>query len=220
MRKNIQIEEQFNKISCRDYGKLYLAQGDVTSLEIEADQELLSDIIAEVQGDTLVLGLDSDWFGGFGKVLKSMFDGTDRKVSYYLTVPDIDKLSISGNINLTCEQFKSDDLTIKVSGLGHITMSQLECDALEVLISGRGEFAAAGRADHQSVRISGSGEYETPNLSSQSMRIVISGQGNATVRVSEHLDINISGLGQVNYYGHPKLHQVISGLGKSKRLND
>ncbi len=220
MRKEIQITENFSKISCRDFGHLYLTQGDTTSLVIEADQELLSEIIAEVQGDALVLGLDSDWFGGIGKVLKSMFDGTDRKVTYYLTVADIDKLSISGNINLECEQFKSENLTLRVSGLGHLSFTNLECDSLEVVISGRGEFAAAGRANHQSVRISGSAEYETPNLHSQSMRIVISGQGNATVRVSENLDINISGMGQVNYHGHPKLRQVISGLGKSKRLND
>lgn len=220
MRKDIQITEKFSKINCRDYGKLYLTQGDTTSLAVEAEQEILSELIAEVRGDTLVLGLDSDWFGGFGKVLKSMFDGTDRKVTYYLTVADIDKLSISGNINLECEQFKSEDLAFRVSGLGHLTFTHLECEALEVVISGRGEFTAAGRANHQSVRISGSAEYETPNLTSQSMRIVISGQGNATVRVSENLDINISGMGQVNYYGHPKLRQVISGLGKSKKLND
>ena len=220
MRKEIQITENFSKINCRDYGKLYLTQGDTTSLVIEADQELLSELIAEVRGDTLVLGLDSDWFGGIGKVLKSVFDGTDRKVTYYLTVADIDNLSISGNINLECEQFKSDSLTLRVSGLGHLAFTHLECDSLEVVISGRGEFTAAGRADHQSVRISGSGEYETPNLNSQSMRIVISGQGNAIVRVSENLDINISGMGQVNYHGHPKIRQVISGLGKSKRLND
>ncbi len=220
MRQEIQITENFSKISCRDYGKLFLTQGDTTFLAIEADQEILSEIIAEVRGDTLVMGFDSDWFGGIGKVLKSMFDGTDRKVIYYLTVPDIDKLSISGNINLECDQFKSENLTIRVSGLGYLTFTQLECESLEVIISGRGEFTAAGRADHQSVRISGSGEYEAPNLSSQSMRIVISGQGNATVSVSDNLDINISGLGQVNYHGHPKLRQVISGLGKSKRLND
>jgi hypothetical protein len=57
-------------------------------------------------------------------------------------------------------------------------------------------------------------------LASQTARIVIAGQGNATVRVAESLDITISGLGQVNYYGRPKLRQVISGLGKSKRLNN
>jgi len=162
MRKEIEIKENFTKISCRDFGHLHLSQGETTSLVIEADQELLSEIIAEVRGDTLELGLDSDWFGGFSKVIKSVFDGTDRKVTYHLTVADIDKVSISGKINLDCEQFASENLTVRVSGLGYITFSHLECDSLEVIISGRGEFTAAGRANHQSIRISGSGDTKHP----------------------------------------------------------
>jgi hypothetical protein len=220
MQKEIQLTEQFNKIRCRDYGTLILAQGETPSLLIEVDQELLSELIAEVRGDTLVLGLDEDWLGGIGKVITSMFNSADRKVTYYLTVPDLEKLTISGKINIECEQFKTNNLTLRVSGLGHLSFTHLDCDTLEIIISGRGEFSAAGRAEHQSVRISGSGDYEAPHLNSQSTRIVISGQGNATVRVAENLDITISGLGQVNYHGRPKLRQVISGLGKSKRLND
>lgn len=220
MQKEIQLEQNFNKIRVRDYGTLILTQGDAPSLMVDADQEVLSEIIAEVRGDTLVLGFDEDWLRGIGKVLTKLFNNTDRKVTYYLTVADIDKLTISGKINLECEQFKTEDLKLRVSGFGNLAFTHLDCDSLEVVISGRGEFAAAGRADHQAVRISGSGDYEAPNLDSQDIRIVISGQGNATVRVSDNLDITISGLGQVNYYGRPKLRQVISGLGKSKRLNE
>ena len=220
MQKEIHITEHFNKIRCRDYGTLILTQGETPSLVVEAHQELLSELIAEVRGDTLVLGLEEDWLGGIGKVITSIFNSTDRKVTYYLTVADLEKLTISGKINLECEQFETKNLTLRISGLGHLAFTHLDCDALEIIISGRGDFSAAGRADHQTIRISGSGDYEAPHLSSQSTRIVISGQGNATVRVAENLDITISGLGQVNYHGRPKLRQVISGLGKSKRLND
>lgn len=220
MKKEIQLTESFIKVRCKDYGKLVLTQGDQTSLVIEADEDILPELIAEVRGDTLVLGLEEDWFGQIGKVLTSIFNNTDRKVTYYLTVADLDKVTISGKISMKCEAFQTDALTLKVSGLGDLVFTRLDCNSLEVIISGRGEFAAAGRADHQMVRISGSGEYETPELASQTLRMVISGQGNATVRVEESLDITISGMGQVNYYGRPKLRQVISGLGKSKRLND
>lgn len=220
MEKVIQLTERFNKIRCKDFGTLILTQGDTPSLVIEADQELLSEIIAEVRGDTLVLSRDEDWLVGIGKVFTKIINSKDYKVIFHLTVPDIDKLTISGKIKLDCERFKTDDLTLRVSGLGYLAFTHLDCDNLEVVISGRGEFTAAGRADHQTVRISGSGDYEAPDLNSQSMRIVISGKGNATLRVSENLDITISGMGQVNYYGRPKLRQVISGLGKSKRLND
>ena len=173
-----------------------------------------------MRGDSLVLGLEDDWLGQMGKMVSSIFNSTDRKVIYHLTVADLDQISISGKIDLACQTFQTKMLALKVSGLGKLDFAHLDCDTLEVTISGRGEFMASGRADHQTVRISGSGEYEAPSLASQTVRIVISGQGNASLMVEDSLDITISGLGQVNYSGRPKLRQVITGLGKSKRLND
>ena len=220
MQKEFILEKPFIKVRCKDIGTLILTQGEQTSLFVEADDDLLSDLIVEVRGDTLVLGLEEDWFGQMGKVISSIFNDGDRKIIYHLTVADLDQIRFSGKMNLVCDAFKTDDLSLKISGLGKLQFSQLDCRSLETIISGRGEFFAAGRAEHQTIKISGSGEYEAPQLASQIVQIVISGQGNATLQVEESLSITISGLGQVNYIGRPKLRQVISGLGKSKRLND
>lgn len=220
MQKEFILEKPFNKVRCKDIGTLILTQGDQPSLFVEADDDLLSELIVEVRGDSLVLGLEEDWFGQMGKVISSIFNNSDRKITYHLTVADLDQIRISGKIDLICESFKTDDLSLKVSGLGKLNFNHLDCNALETIISGRSEFSAAGRAEHQTIRISGSGEYEVPQLASQTAQIVISGQGNATLQVEDSLSITISGLGQVNYIGRPKLRQVITGLGKSKRLND
>jgi hypothetical protein len=220
MKTETRSVEKFDKIKFKDFGTLILTQADQESLTIEANDEVLSELIAEVRDGTLVLGFDDDWFSRIGKAISSVFNSSDHKVIYTLAFVDLGKISISGSCKLQCESLKTDDLKLNVSGMGTLTFSHLDCNSLDVNISGRGEFSAAGRSEAQQVRISGSGEYQAPNLASQSLRIVISGQGNATVRVEENLDITISGLGQVNYYGRPKLRQVISGMGKSKRLND
>ncbi len=212
--------ESFDKINFKDFGTLILTQGDQEALTIEADEELMPELISEVRDGTLVLGIDDDWVNRIGQVISSIFDRKDHKVNYTLTCVDLEKISISGKCTLKCESLTSNTLKLNISGLGDLRFNHLDCDYLDVRISGRGEFDAAGRADDQQVRISGSGEYETPDLASKTTKIVISGQGNATVRVEEDLDITISGLGQVNYYGRPKLRQVISGMGKSKRLNN
>ena len=219
MRKESRSIEKFSKIEFKDFGTLILSQADQESLEIEADEELFPELTAEVRGDTLHLGINDDWFNRIGKVISSIFNGSNQKVTYTLNFVDLDKISISGKCDLACDYLAADSLELNVSGLGNLAFSQIDCHRLDVRISGRGEFSAAGRAEQQQIRISGSGDYQAPDLASQSIRIVISGQGNATLRVQESLDITISGLGQVNYYGHPKLRQVISGMGKSKRLN-
>lgn len=220
MQKEFPLEKPFSKVRCKDIGTLILTQGTQPSLVVEADEELFSELTAEIVGDSLVLGLDDDWISRIGKVFSSILNQTERRVVYRLTVADVDQVSISGKVNLACAAFAAENLVLKVSGLGKLDFSHLDCTTLEVVISGRGEFSAAGRADRQTIKISGSGEYDAAHLSSQSARVVISGQGNAALRVAESLDITISGVGQVNYIGRPKVRQVISGVGKSKRLND
>jgi hypothetical protein len=219
MKKEERRIESFDKIKFKDFGTLILTQGDQASLTIEADEELLDQLISEVRGGTLVLGVDDDWLNRIGTVISSLFSNGNHKVVYHLTFVDLKKIGVSGQCNLECASLQTDTLDVSISGLGDLNFDHLNCDRLDVSISGRGEFNAAGRVKHQQIRISGSGEYRAPELASDSLRIVVSGQGNATVRVENDLDITISGLGHVEYYGRPKLRQVISGLGKTKRLN-
>ncbi len=220
MKREIRLVGHFTKIHLKDFGKLILSQGDQESLTIEADEDIINELVSIVTNETLILGLAEDWVSRLGKLLSSVFINKDKNISYFLTCTNLDAVHIGGKSDLECSSLDAENLDLKISGLGKMQFSHLDCDSLDVTISGRGEFKAAGRADRQQVRISGSGEYETPQLESQSMRITITGQGNVTVRVSESLDITISGLGYVNYYGHPQVRQVITGLGQSQRLNE
>lgn len=220
MKLETRIIENFNRIHLKDIGSLILTQADQPALTIEADADLLPEIITEVRQDTLVLGLDDDWMSTVGKLISSVFSNADRKVNYHLTCVNLREIKLGGKCDLDCESLSVSELDLRVSGLSKMAIRHLDCSKLETHISGRGEFTAAGKADHQNIRVSGSAEYQAPELASQSIQIVISGQGNATLRVAEDLDITISGVGQVNYYGRPKIRQVISGIGKVKKLNE
>jgi hypothetical protein len=216
---NIPIEN-FNQVELKDFGTLMLHQGDQESLTVEADETFIDNIKAEVHQQTLYLGINDDWVGRIGKAFTAIFSSPKPSLTYNLTVRDLSAIRITGKCDLECTSFKTEQLKLKVSGLGNLSIANLVCDDLEVNISGRGDFTAAGHATHHSLKISGSAEVNTPNLISESMNIIITGQGNATVHVLGDLDITISGLGQVNYFGQPKLRQVITGWGRSKRLNE
>ena len=220
MKKETRPIESFDTISFKDFGTLILTQGDQETLTVEADEELLPELITEVRNGKLVLGINDDWVNRIGKVISSIINHKDHNVTYTVTCVDLEKINISGKCILECDALQTDTLKINLAGFGNLNFKHLTCDTLNVRISGRGEFKAAGQVNNQDVRISGSGEYQTSELVSKAVKLVIAGQGNTTIRVEDSLDITISGLGQVNYYGQPKLRQVISGLGKSKRLND
>jgi len=220
MKKEVRPIDSFKKIGFKDYGTLILTQGEQESLTVEADEELLPELITEVRDNKLVLGLNDDWINRIGKIISSVFNRKEHQITYYLTCVNLESISISGNCKLVCDSLETGNLGLHVSGYGETSFAHLSCDSLSVHISGRGEFEGHGRADDQKIHISGSGEYKAEDLASKKTKIAISGQGNASIRAEENLDITISGLGQVNYHGHPKLRQVISGVGKSQRLDE
>jgi hypothetical protein len=219
MASETRIIDSFHQIHFKDFGKLILSQGDHESLTIEADETFLADITSDVREGTLFLGFKEDWFKRFGKMISAILSNEESEVTYYLTCRDLEKISISGKCLLSCDALETDSLKIAVAGYGNLSFAHLDCSSLELSISGRGELTAAGRADRQVVRISGSGEIQTPELITQSTQIAISGQGNATLHVEETLSVAISGIGHVNFHGDPELKQAISGIGHVKKLN-
>lgn len=220
MEKETRTIQSFDKIRFKDFGNLILTQGEQESLVIEADAELIGELISEVRGDTLVLGVDENWLERVGKMFSSLFSNKETRVAYTLTFVNLHQVNISGQCNLTCPSLNTDALDLNISGLGHLRFDRLVCNELNVTISGRGEFTGSGSVENQNIRISGSADYDASGLASKSVHVAISGQGNAKVWAENDLDISISGLGQVDYRGTPKLRQVISGMGKSKRIDD
>ena len=219
MQKEFQLLKPFSKVRCKDVGTLMLTQGEVPALTIDADEGLFEKLMVEVHGDSLVLGFDESWINQIEMIFSSMFSKDNRKVAYYLTVPDLRQVSISGKIDLNCDSFTSDDFKLNVSGLGKLNFGHLECRTLDVTISGSGNsmppvMPTINRSASQAP------ENIKPPISPASRTNRDFGAGNATLRVDDSLEIIISGMGQVNYYGQPKLRQVISGMGKSKRLSN
>jgi hypothetical protein len=61
--------------------------------------------------------------------------------------------------------------------------------------------------------IAGSGNYRGGELKSKSAAITIAGSGNATLAVSDDLDVKILGDGSIQYIGDPRVTQSVLGSG-------
>lgn len=103
---------------------------------------------------------------------------------------------------------------LRVSGSGSAKLESLSTERLDVRISGSGAVAASGRAEHQNVDISGSGDFDGKACVGAEADVRISGSGRAVVNVSERLDAHVSGSGDVDYVGHPSVNSVVSGSGR------
>lgn len=205
----------FNQVALQDIGHLIITQGETEALTIDADEDLLAKIITEVRNGKLYLRLGKDWLDRLTSLV-TLFE--NRKIKYYLTLKTITGVQIAGKGSLEAASIQTDHLDLKIDGMGEAQIGALTCQRLDVHIGGTGKVTASGQAAEQAVWIAGMGEYRAPKLEGKKIELRISGQGNATIWAQESLDVFITGIGRVEYYGSPRLSQSIQGMGSIKQI--
>jgi len=181
-------------------GELTIIEGDEEGLTVEADDNLLPYIETEMRGRELVIG-----------VQEGIQLDTDHPIRYTLRIKTLNEVSISGSADVYAESLDTGDLSLEISGSGNVRINQLSADDLRVRISGSGNFDLAGETQSLDLTITGSGNVRGGDLASRQVKVVISGSGNAALWASETLDIRVTGVGNVDYYGRPEVTQSITG---------
>jgi len=209
---NIVTEERdvsgFDGVHLSGIGDLIISQGDEESLVIEADDNVIPLIEAFVSGGELTIQFKRGY---------SFVPNTSMK--FYLTVKELEKISLSGAGRIIAESLDTDDLEFEISGAGDIDFDGISAEEVEVYLSGAGDISLSGEVDRQDINLSGVGNYDGGDLESRICDVTVTGAGSATVNVSEELDANISGVGDINYIGSPSVEQEISGLGEIKGID-
>lgn len=193
----------FNRIRIASFGEILIEQGEQESLTIEAPRDYLRYITTEVEDNTLVINTRRGFIGG-----------PAHRVIYTITVKDLEDITLSGAGAVKVMSLEAQDLTVTLTGAGSIEIDALQAKDLEVNLTSAGAIVIAGEVENQEINLSGVGSYEAADLRSDETTILLSGAGSAVVWVEDHLDVEVTGLGSVSYYGkNPTVRQNISGLG-------
>jgi len=205
---------EFTKINLEGQGNLIVEQGDENSLTIEAEDNILERIQTEIADGELTIKYERKISFFFGD---GLFPTED--INFYITVNDLESVTISGTGKLQSEYLDVDNLDIIINGAAEVDLEELYANKLDVQVSGAAELNLEGDVDVQSVKIDGAGQYNALDLLSEDCEIEVDGVGEVTVYVTQDLDITISGSGLVKYDGSPdNVKDDISGLGKVEEL--
>lgn len=187
---------------------IVVSQAIVSTIKIEADQNLLNYIETRNNGGTVEIFTRE----GYNLNPKS-------GITVYASAPDFKEISISGSgkIRSTGKITGSSELSADVSGSGDILLD-VDAPKVSTQISGSGSATIKGTTKDFSADINGSGDVNCFDLLSENTELDISGSGNAEVYASKTLDVEISGGGDVQYKGNPAVTQNISGSGKVRRV--
>jgi len=192
----------FDSIRIDTFGEFIIEQADEESLSVEAPRDYLRYIVAEVEGDTLVI-----------RTRRGFFGGPVRRAVFTLNVNNLEDISLTGAGAIRVYELETDVLDINLTGAGSIEVDDLTTDRLEVNLTSAGAIIVAGSAEDQYVKLTGVGSYEAGDLRTEDTEVLMTGAGSAVVWAEEDLDIEITGVGSVTYFGSPDVYQNITGLG-------
>ena len=215
----------FHGVELISFGDIVVTLGDEEGLRIEAEDNLLKYVETEVRFGILEISTSS----------RSVRLKPTEPVTFYLTVKEIDTVSITGSGDIQVPNLETGEFSISITGSGDVTMEALTVDEFQVEVAGSGDvyvenliadnvdvnFAGSGSVEvgngtaaHQDINITGSGSYLAGDLESASADVVITGSGNVTFWVTESMDVNILGSGEVVYYGEPSVSSTRAGSGR------
>jgi hypothetical protein len=178
-------------------------------VRLEADQNLLSYILTEVDGKTLHI-----------KTKKGYNLQSKNPIRVYVAAPVFNEVVLDGSGNMTSESIlvNPDAMTLKLSGSGNINL-QVNTPDLKSLMDGSGNIKLSGSADKWVAAISGSGNIYCFDLNTQKAQVTINGSGDAEVMASKQLTLKINGSGQIRYKGSPNVESHINGSGSVSKVD-
>jgi len=177
----------------------------VTSLRVQSDKNLQKYIQTYVESGELIIEPDNN------RCL-----APNNRILIDIRCPYINKVVLSGTSDLELEGFEVDNFDISLSGSGNIDVSRLIVDKrLQITNSGFGNVEIHGKASDADYILSGSGDIDGEVMKTLNCNIVHSGSGNIWTYVQEELEVLLSGLGNVYYYGDPEqVTERITGAGR------
>ena len=179
----------FTKIAFRVPGKLYLRQGSPQKVVIEGKKNILEEIETNVDGSRLVIeNEDENWKWR-----------SDDEVNVYITVKDIDALSVGGSGDLIGEtKIVADDIDLNVSGSGNMKVDVEASGDMESDVSGSGNIELRGKCDSFNSDVSGSGKVILTLNASGDAEFGVSGSGKIEASgTASRVKTSISGSGKV-----------------------
>lgn len=200
----------FTNIDVSGAVNVYIKQDSVSSVKVEADDNLLQYIETRIEGNTLVIETeDGIWLH------------PRRDINVYISNPSYSYFEVSGASKLVGETVISSpgDFSFNFSGASG---GKLEVDAPKVAVelSGASNLTLRGRTKEMDVDVAGASKARCFELMAETVRAEASGASGADVFASVKIMPHASGASHISYKGNAvEEDKNESGASKIKKVN-
>jgi hypothetical protein len=185
---------------------LTITQSDQESIEVVGDESMIKKLLIDQDGDLLTLSMEEDLGDNF-------FDKNELRIN--LSLKDLKELKYDGVGNVkTKGTFKVGDVRLIGSGVGNLELD-LDAQQIDADFDMVGNINLEGKANKAFFTNNGVGNLDASKLIVKDMEINSSGIGNVEVHCTGDLSLVVDGIGKVSYSGNPRiLKKEVSGIGK------
>lgn len=199
--------------------------GSYTEVEVNGDFEVIYSsedsgrITVEMQ-ENLIQYVSVSSSGGRAVVnCSERLQQTNNDVpKLYVSTPDLKELVLNGAAIIEqADVIRGDSFRLNASGACELEL-ELEVQEFDMNIAGAGAVTLRGSAERASIEMSGAGTFEALDLETVDAKVGISGAGTGQISCSNTLDVEISGMGGLEYRGDPDITKSVGGAGYVERI--
>jgi hypothetical protein len=168
--------KDFTAIEISGAYELDVTVGEDYAIEVSGPPDEMARAEASVSEGALMLGAK--------KRLRKVKHGDHRGLRAVVTMPALDRLSVSGVTEADIRGVDSGAFKVNLAGVGEVTIE--------------------GRCGELHARVSGVGELDAKSLLCKVADVGLSGMGEAAVYARDMAKAEVSGMGEIDIYGSPK----------------
>lgn len=173
--------------------------GPVTSVVVEADDNIIKYIETSTSGNTLKIRTED------------LHNYSDVHMKVYITTPSLKKLSASASAEVeVLDVLTGTDRLIFKSSSGADIVAEVDAPEIESDVSSGASITLRGKTKSYSAEGSSGAEIRSWNLLSESTSVNVSSGSSAKVHASVRLDIKASSGATVTYHGAAEPNNTIS----------
>jgi hypothetical protein len=180
----------FNEVHAQDHIDIHYTQDTMTSIAVEAGENLIDYIQTDIVNGKLVIFESSNTIANH-KIIKVT-----------ITSDSLNSVEMEGSGDFNGNNMSSTFLNVSTIGSGNFK-ADAWTSHIDVSSTGSGDVQLTGGSDSQNFELKGSGDLNARFMIADSVSVNVIGSGDATVHADNYLNATLSGSGDINFYGNP-----------------
>lgn len=196
-------QEAFDKVDNHVVGTIQLVQSDKSRVTLSAPENYIDFFEFENKGGKLDI-----------KFAKKAININAEDVTIIVYTPNLREVTNSGAADVHLDSLTTDEFEVINSGVGSFELNHINAKKIDVSCSGVGSINIDGATDKAEYSCSGVGSIHAKEMIAREVKAKVSGVGGIDCFASDYINGRVSGVGGLNYAGHPEkkdLHHNMTG---------